>query len=233
MMERTENPAAFNRQVHQMFNAIAPRYDLLNRLLSGGRDRYWRRRAVARLAPKPGEYFLDIATGTADVALEIVRQSNTREVQVVGMDFSEPMLELARQKIESQDRAGIGTRIRELMDEKLGPRGITVTEFFVRELQPPETLRQAIEAKLAREQQVSAEAFQTQVVEEQANQKRAEAAGIRDAQEIIATSLTGVSGQRYLYWRYLESLSEIALGTNNLVIAPTEGGIPIFLTPSQ
>jgi len=107
MMERTENPAAFNRQVHQMFNAIAPRYDLLNRLLSGGRDRYWRRRAVARLAPKPGEHFLDIATGTADVALEIVRQSSTREVQVVGMDFSEPMLELARQKIESQDRAGM------------------------------------------------------------------------------------------------------------------------------
>lgn len=119
------------------------------------------------------------------------------------------------------------------MAEKLEQRGIVITEFFVRELQPPETLRQAIEAKLAREQQVSAEAFQTQVVEEQANQKRAEAAGIRDAQEIIATSLTGVSGQRYLYWRYLEALSEIAQGENNLVIAPTEGGIPIFLTPGQ
>jgi regulator of protease activity HflC (stomatin/prohibitin superfamily) len=133
----------------------------------------------------------------------------------------------------SQDRARIGTRIEEIMSEKLLGRGIVITEFFVRELQPPETLRQAIEAKLAREQQVSAEAFQTQVVEEQANQKRAEAAGIRDAQEIIATSLTGVSGQRYLYWRYLEALGEIAEGQNNLVIAPTEGGIPIFLTPGQ
>ena len=107
MMERTEKTAAPNQQVHQMFNAIAPRYDLLNRLLSGGRDRYWRRRTVARLAPQPGEHFLDIATGTADVALEIVRQSNTREVQVVGMDFSEPMLELARQKIDSRDQAGM------------------------------------------------------------------------------------------------------------------------------
>lgn len=141
--------------------------------------------------------------------------------------------EMDASSILSQDRAGIGTRIEELMAEKLVQRGIVITEFFVRELQPPETLRQAIEAKLAREQQVSAEAFQTQVVEEQANQKRAEAAGIRDAQEIIATSLTGVSGQRYLYWRYLEALSEIAQGENNLVIAPTEGGIPIFLTPGQ
>lgn len=141
--------------------------------------------------------------------------------------------EMDASDILSQARAQIGTRIEELMSEKLEQRGIVITEFFVRELQPPETLRQAIEAKLAREQQVSAEAFQTQVVEEQANQKRAEAAGIRDAQEIIATSLTGVSGQRYLYWRYLEALSEIAQGENNLVIAPTEGGIPIFLTPGQ
>jgi regulator of protease activity HflC (stomatin/prohibitin superfamily) len=135
--------------------------------------------------------------------------------------------------ILSRDRAEIGLRIESLMADRLTERGIEVTDFFVRELQPPETLRQAIEAKLSREQQVQAESFQTQVVEEQANQKRAEAAGIRDAQAIIATSLTGVSGQRYLYWRYLESLSEVAQGTNNLVIAPTDGGIPIFLTPGQ
>jgi regulator of protease activity HflC (stomatin/prohibitin superfamily) len=135
--------------------------------------------------------------------------------------------------ILSRDRAEIGERIEALMAARLTERGIVVTDFFVRELQPPETLREAIEAKLSREQQVQAEAFQTQVVEEQANQKRAEAAGIRDAQAIIATSLTGVSGQRYLYWRYLESLSEVAAGTNNLVIAPTDGGIPIFLTPGQ
>jgi regulator of protease activity HflC (stomatin/prohibitin superfamily) len=103
----------------------------------------------------------------------------------------------------------------------------------VREIVPPATLREAIEQKLAREQQVQAEAYQTQVVAEQANQKRAEAEGIRDAQDIIATSLTGVSGQRYLYWRYLEVLGEVAQGQNNMVIAPTEGGIPIFFTPDR
>jgi len=141
--------------------------------------------------------------------------------------------EVVAANILSVERTGISGRIRELMDDKLTPRGILITEFFVREIEPPNALREAIEAKLAREQQVQAEAFQTQVVEEQANQKRAEAAGIRDAQAVIAASLTGVSGQRYLYWRYLEMLGEVAAGTNNLVIAPTEGGIPLFFTPSQ
>lgn len=135
--------------------------------------------------------------------------------------------------ILSRERAAIGNRIESLMAERLTPRGIVVTDFFVRELQPPQTLREAIEAKLAREQQVQAEVFQTQVVEEQANQKRAEAEGIRDAQDVIATSLTGTAGQRYLYWRYLEVLGQVADGENNLVVAPTEGGIPIFFTPSN
>jgi regulator of protease activity HflC (stomatin/prohibitin superfamily) len=141
--------------------------------------------------------------------------------------------EIAAAAVLSQDRATIGIRIEELMAARLEPRGIHITDFFVREIVPPTTLREAIEAKLAREQQVQAEGYQTQVVAEQANQKRAEAEGIRDAQDIIATSLTGVSGQRYLYWRYLEVLGEVAAGQNNMVIAPTEGGIPIFFTPDS
>jgi len=141
--------------------------------------------------------------------------------------------EISAAAVLSQDRATIGVRIDELMAQGLEPRGIHITDFFVREIVPPATLREAIEAKLAREQQVQAEGYQTQVVAEQANQKRAEAEGIRDAQDIIATSLTGVSGQRYLYWRYLEVLGEVAVGQNNMVIAPTEGGIPIFFTPDN
>ena len=141
--------------------------------------------------------------------------------------------EVAAADVLSTERAGIGDRISLLMTERLGPKGIVVTDFFVREIVPPEGIRVAIEAKLQREQQVQAEGYQTEVVVEQANQKRAEAEGIRDAQDIIATSLTGVSGQRYLYWRYLEVLAEVAEGNNNLVIAPTEGGIPIFFTPDR
>lgn len=100
-MERTENPADFGQQVQKMFSDIAPRYDLLNRLLSLGLDRYWRKRAVSRLAPRCGESFLDIATGTADVAIEIAQSSP--DVRVVGMDFSEPMLERARHKVAVLD----------------------------------------------------------------------------------------------------------------------------------
>lgn len=141
--------------------------------------------------------------------------------------------EMTAQDILSKERAGIATRIRQIMTDKLEPRGIRVTDFFVREIVPPEAIRQAIEEKLAREQQVQKEQFQMQVVEEQANQKRAEAEGIRDAQDIIAASLGGPTGQRYLYWRYLEMLGKVGDGQNNMVIAPTEGGVPIFLTPGK
>ena len=141
--------------------------------------------------------------------------------------------EVSAANVLSTERAGIGQRIRELMEERLVPRGVEVTDFFVREIEPPATLRTAIEEKLSREQQVQKEGFQTQVVAEQANQERARAEGIRDAQDIIAASLTGPSGQRYLYWRYLDVLGEVAQGQNNMIIAPTEGGVPVFVTPDN
>lgn len=138
---------------------------------------------------------------------------------------------IAAADILSRERAGIGDQIRAIMTNRLNPRGLIITDFFVRDIEPPPSIRQAIEQKLAREQQVQAEAYQTQVVQEQANQRRAEAEGIRDAQNIIAESLAGPSGQRYLYWRYIESLMEVGRGDSNLVIAPTEGGVPVFVTP--
>lgn len=138
---------------------------------------------------------------------------------------------IAAAELLSRERAGIGEQIRTIMTARLNPRGLEITDFFVRDIEPPPAIRQAIEQKLAREQQVQAEAYQTQVVEEQANQRRAEAEGIRDAQQTISESLSGVSGQRYLYWRYIEALMEVGQGENNLVIAPTEGGVPVFVTP--
>ena len=104
MIERMETPAPVNRQVQKMFSDIAPRYDLLNRLLSCGQDQYWRKQAVTWLSPQAGERFLDVATGTADVALEIARRIPDDAVQVVGMDFSEKMLELAQQKIDAKNK---------------------------------------------------------------------------------------------------------------------------------
>lgn len=92
-------------RIRSMFDEIAPRYDFLNRLLSLGIDRHWRRFAVGQLAiPDSGEV-LDIATGTGDVALEIARQS-PRDVTIVGADVSREMVEIGRQKVAASPHAG-------------------------------------------------------------------------------------------------------------------------------
>jgi demethylmenaquinone methyltransferase/2-methoxy-6-polyprenyl-1,4-benzoquinol methylase len=89
-----------------MFSTIAPRYDLLNRLLSAGRDRVWRRVAV-REAGLPAEgRLLDVCTGTADMALEAAGQCPG--ARILGVDFSGPMVELGRGKIA---RAGVSDRV--------------------------------------------------------------------------------------------------------------------------
>lgn len=81
-----------------MFDSIAPRYDLLNRLLSFGIDRRWRRFAVAQLqVPRHGRV-LDIATGTCDVALEIARATDD-SVTIVGEDFTQGMLVHGQEKL--------------------------------------------------------------------------------------------------------------------------------------
>lgn len=102
-----EHKAAF---VREMFGRIAGRYDLMNRLISLGRDRAWRRYAVAQVMNSwgPGEgswtgRILDVATGTGDLALEAFRQG--RGCQIVGLDFVSGMLVRARQKaIKEQAR---------------------------------------------------------------------------------------------------------------------------------
>jgi len=84
-------------RVRLMFGQIAGRYDLLNRLLSLGIDRSWRRRTV-RLVPPAGDApILDVCTGTADLALTYWRSSGGR-VPIVGTDFCRPMLEIGRKK---------------------------------------------------------------------------------------------------------------------------------------
>lgn len=90
----------------EMFDAIAPRYDLLNRLMSLGIDRRWRRKAVASLRLKAGQTLVDLATGTADVAILAARQEPG--LQVRGIDPSERMLEFGRGKVE---RAGLADRL--------------------------------------------------------------------------------------------------------------------------
>lgn len=90
--------------VRDMFDRIAPHYDLLNRLLSLRQDIYWRRVMVSALALSPGARVLDAACGTADVGLEIVRQTH-HDIKVVGVDFSPGMLRPATLKIQHSGAA--------------------------------------------------------------------------------------------------------------------------------
>ena len=79
--------------VRTMFDRIAPVYDLMNRVMTAGLDQRWRRLAV-RLAVRPGDRVLDACCGTGDLALA----ARAAGAEVVGLDFSEPMLERARRK---------------------------------------------------------------------------------------------------------------------------------------
>ncbi len=92
--------------IRNLFNNIAPTYDLANHLLSLGRDYYWRKMAVQQLQGVEGR-ILDIATGTGDVAIKIIRK-NAGGRKVFGIDFSEPMIKKAQQKIF---RTGLSQRI--------------------------------------------------------------------------------------------------------------------------
>ncbi|MFN5325955.1 MAG: bifunctional demethylmenaquinone methyltransferase/2-methoxy-6-polyprenyl-1,4-benzoquinol methylase UbiE [Bacteroidota bacterium] len=84
-------------QVAQMFNEIAHKYDFLNRFLSVGIDIGWRKKALNLLKQKNPQYILDIATGTADLAIMSANQLSTKEI--IGIDISSGMLEMGKKKV--------------------------------------------------------------------------------------------------------------------------------------
>lgn len=109
-MPATELPATdmpvdkSESRVRDMFRQVAPRYDLMNHLLSLNIDRYWRWRAVRRLAVIDDSPILDICTGTGDLAIAIARRVG-RDIPVIGSDFCGAMLRIARDK-QARQRSG-------------------------------------------------------------------------------------------------------------------------------
>ena len=96
--EGAQSEADASRKVREMFTQIAPRYDLLNHLLSLQFDRLWRRRVARRLQPilqRGDAVALDLCCGTGDLALALARAGNAR---IVGADFSHTMLVRAKRK---------------------------------------------------------------------------------------------------------------------------------------
>jgi demethylmenaquinone methyltransferase/2-methoxy-6-polyprenyl-1,4-benzoquinol methylase len=79
-----------------MFDNISPKYDLLNHVLSGGVDIYWRKRAIKLLKKQQPKVILDIATGTGDFAIEALA---LKPEKIIGVDISEGMLAVGREKI--------------------------------------------------------------------------------------------------------------------------------------
>lgn len=93
-------------QVADMFDQIAFRYDFLNRFLSAGIDISWRKKALNQLKGERVEYLLDVATGTADVAIMASRQLIPSPIKITGIDISEGMLELGRKKLTEKGLSG-------------------------------------------------------------------------------------------------------------------------------
>ncbi|GAO29562.1 bifunctional demethylmenaquinone methyltransferase/2-methoxy-6-polyprenyl-1,4-benzoquinol methylase UbiE [Geofilum rubicundum] len=85
-------------QVTAMFNRIAPKYDLLNRLLSFGIDKIWRRRVVKLISQKRSPIVLDVATGTGDLAIALA-EIKPKPTAVYAVDISSGMLDLAGKKV--------------------------------------------------------------------------------------------------------------------------------------
>jgi len=92
-----DDAAAKKQQIAKMFNSISAKYDLLNHLLSAGVDIYWRKTAINKLRKGSPKLILDVATGTGDFAMEAL---SLQPEHVFGVDISDGMLDIAREKIK-------------------------------------------------------------------------------------------------------------------------------------
>ncbi len=102
----SRDSAQFAEQVNRMFDRVAARYDLLNSLMSAGLHHRWRERAADQAALTAGDSALDVCCGTGDLTLELASRLAPGG-SVVGCDFSEPMLDLAREKAEARKADGV------------------------------------------------------------------------------------------------------------------------------
>ena len=91
----------------KFFDQIAPNYDRLNRVLSAGIDQYWRKQLIKKIPQKSNLYVIDLATGTGDVILELLKKRSDDVSYVLGMDKSKGMLAIAEQKFAQFQGASI------------------------------------------------------------------------------------------------------------------------------
>lgn len=102
-MDRTNSKEQF---VHSVFESIANKYDMMNDLLSFRRHRAWRKFTMRKMDVQPGETAVDICCGTCDWTVNLAQ--NSQQGQIIGLDFSENMLDIGRQKL---DRLGLSDQV--------------------------------------------------------------------------------------------------------------------------
>jgi demethylmenaquinone methyltransferase/2-methoxy-6-polyprenyl-1,4-benzoquinol methylase len=101
--EGASDQAAVSRSVQEMFSAIAPRYDLLNHVLSFNVDRWWwwrTARTFSAILNRPSAMVLDLCCGTGDMAFALQRRASRHGAKIIGADFAHPMLQRAMTKSE-------------------------------------------------------------------------------------------------------------------------------------
>ena len=103
----SSNPARQSEPLHGMFTVVPPRYDMVNRIISLGLDKRWRRLAASVCLEGKPRRILDLGCGTGDLSIEIARMSGGN-AEITGLDYSLPMLERARRKAA---RAGVEKRV--------------------------------------------------------------------------------------------------------------------------
>lgn len=126
-------------------------------------------------------------------------------------------------------REAVGEQILDKLQTDLGPRGVTTERVLLRDITLPTQIQQAIEKKLAAEQSIQERAFRVQEAEQEADRRRAEARGQRDAQELINATLT----PEFLQFEYIRSLATLQEG--NIVYVPVSPntGLPVFVNASE
>ena len=96
-------PVRRNEPLHHMFTAVPLRYDLVNHVITWGLDKRWRRQAARECLASRPDRVLDLCCGTGDLAISLARLTEN-SVELVGLDYSQPMLEIATRKAESSAR---------------------------------------------------------------------------------------------------------------------------------
>jgi demethylmenaquinone methyltransferase / 2-methoxy-6-polyprenyl-1,4-benzoquinol methylase len=102
MVKPYEADGSKTQQVSKMFDNIAKHYDFLNHFLSLGIDKMWRRKMINELVEVQPTRILDVATGTADVAINTIKQLKIKDLRIVGVDISNEMLNVGRKKLVTE-----------------------------------------------------------------------------------------------------------------------------------